>query len=291
MRVARKRHGNPDQASRTPAIVLFQLGDSFAYPVQYLAVSTKPQQGRVIALTFRSIPPWFGCGGTMTPCSAPSQSVTGLLQAIPPDDALIESIRMGETGAFARLIERHNRFCLSRAYSILRNRGDAEDEVQAAWVQAWTHLPSYEGQGSFFAWLNRIVSNQCLMRLRKTRQMPVLSVDEVFESDGAFRLEVIDQRALPEELVGDDEVCHVLNREIYGIPPLLREVLIMRDLRQMALRDIASHLEITIPAAKSRLMRARLELKQRLSKHHGRKGGGTLLENAKRRGAAYVPAR
>jgi RNA polymerase sigma-70 factor (ECF subfamily) len=208
----------------------------------------------------------------------------------PGDDALVESVRMGEPGAFARLMERHHRFCLSRAYSILRNRGDAEDEVQAAWVQAWTHLGSYQGHGSFFAWLNRIVSNQCLMRLRKTRLMPIMSVDEVFESEGSFRLEVIDQRALPEDLVGNDEVSHVLLKEICGIPPLLREVLIMRDLQQMALRDIAEQLEITIPAAKSRLMRARLELKQRLSKHHGQKGGGTLLQNSHRRRAAYVPA-
>jgi len=91
--------------------------------------------------------------------------------------------------------------------------------------------------------------------------------------------------------VGNDEVSHVLTREIRGVPPLLRKVLVMRDLHQMSLHDIAGRLEITIPAAKSRLMRARLELKVRLSKHHGQKGGGTLLQNSRRRGAAYVPAR
>src|SRR5438552_2053575 len=56
------------------------------------------------------------------------------------DDALVEAAKMGETGAFAQLIERYQRLCLSKAYSILRNHGDAEDEVQSAWVQAWTHL-------------------------------------------------------------------------------------------------------------------------------------------------------
>jgi RNA polymerase sigma-70 factor (ECF subfamily) len=210
--------------------------------------------------------------------------------AAQPDDALVESVKRGEEAAFARLIERHNRFCLSKAYSILRNRGDAEDEVQAAWVQAWTHLGSYEGQGSFCAWLSRIVSNQCLMRLRKARSMPLMSVDEVFESEVSFRLEVIDQRALPEDLVGDGEVLHVLIKEIGGVPTLLRQVLIMRDLRQIAIRDIAAHLGISIPAVKSRLMRARLELKQRLSKYHGQRGGATLLQNSSRRRAAYVRA-
>lgn len=206
------------------------------------------------------------------------------------DDDLVELTKMGDAGAFDRLIERHNRFCLSKAYSILRNRGDAEDEVQSAWVQAWTHLASYQGQGAFSAWLNRIVSNQCLMRLRQAKLAQAISVDEVFDSEGSFRLEVIDQRPLPEDALGDDEVLRVLTKEISGVPPLLREVLIMRDLRRLVMRDIAAQLGITVPAAKSRLMRARLELKQRLMKHHGEKGCGTLLQRSDRRRAAYVRA-
>jgi RNA polymerase sigma-70 factor, ECF subfamily len=224
------------------------------------------------------------------PLTVPNDFEASLEMTTLSDDALVALAKTGEVAAFARLIERHHRFCLSRAYSILRNHDDAEDEVQTAWVQAWTHLDSYEGQGCFCGWLSRIVSNQCLMRLRKTRLMPVMSVDEIFESEGSFRLEVIDQTALPEDLVGEDEVSSMLIKEIYGIPPLLREVLVMRDLHQLAMREIAGHLGISIPAAKSRLMRARLELKQRLVKHHGEKGGGTLLQRSGRRRAAYVQA-
>ena len=209
---------------------------------------------------------------------------------IQSDDALVQSAKMGNTGAFAQLIERYQRFCLSKAYSILRNRGDAEDEVQIAWVQAWTHLGSYHGQGSFGAWLSRIVSNRCLMRLRKARFASMTSVDEVFDSEGSFRLEVIDQRALPEQLVGDDQVLQVLKKEIRGVPLLLREVLVMRDLRQLAMRDIAAELGISIPAAKSRLMRARFDLKKRLERHHGERGCGTLLPKRGGPLAAYVRA-
>jgi RNA polymerase sigma-70 factor (ECF subfamily) len=103
-------------------------------------------------------------------------------------------------------------------------------------------------------------------------------------------LEVIDQRALPEQVVGDDEVLHLLEKEIRGVPPLLREVLVMRDLRQLGLRDIAADLGISIPAVKSRLMRARVELKKRLEKHHGERGCGTLLPKAGGALAAYVRA-
>lgn len=197
---------------------------------------------------------------------------------------------MGDTGAFAELIERHQRFCLSKAHSILRNRSDAEDEVQSSWVQAWTHLESYQGHGSFGAWLNRIVSNQCLMRLRKAKFAPMTSVDEVFDAEGSYRLEVIDQRALPEQVVANDEVSRVLNREIRGVPHLLREVLVMRDLRQLLMRDVAANLGITVPAAKSRLMRARIELKKRLEKHGGVRGCDLLLQRSGGRKAAYVRA-
>jgi len=206
------------------------------------------------------------------------------------DDALVDLVKRGDTGAFAQLIERYHRFCLTKAYSILRNRGDAEDEVQSAWVQAWTHLDSYHGHGSFGAWLRRIVSNRCLMRLRKFKLAKMTSVDEVHDSEGSFRLEVIDQRAQPEQAVGDDEVLLLLNKEIHGVPPLLRTVLVKRDLQQLDMRDIAADLGITVPAAKSRLMRARFELKKRLEKHQGERGCGTLFQKPSAPRIAFVRA-
>jgi RNA polymerase sigma-70 factor, ECF subfamily len=235
------------------------------------------------ATAVRSTPqPWL---------NATNDLETWLDPATLSDDALVESARMGEGSAFGGLIERYQGFCLSRAYSVLRNRGDAEDEVQNAWIKAWTHLGSYEGHGSFCAWLSRIVSNQCLMRLRKAKLMPVTSVDHVIDSEGSFRLEVIDQCALPEDLVGDDEVSCVLTKEIRGVPRLLRDVLIMRDFRQLAMRDIAVRLGISIPAAKSRVMRARLELRLQLVKHdRAKEGNGTLLRKLRRRPVTCMQA-
>ncbi len=234
------------------------------------------------------------CSVTAWPIAQPRLSTHDLEGPLEPtiqsDDALVESAKVGDSGAFARLIERYQRLCLSKAYSILRNRGDAEDEVQTAWVLAWTHLASYRDKGSFGAWLSRIVSNQCLMRLRKARLAPMTSVDEVFDSEGSFRLEVIDRGALPEQLVGDREVVHMLKKEIRGVPPLLREVLVMRDVHQLDMRDIAADLAISLPAVKSRLMRARVELKKRLEKRHGNRGCGTLFRKPGGPVAAYVRA-
>ena len=234
------------------------------------------------AITAWSVPqPFF---------NVPDAPVTRPALPHPPDEVLVASAKLGDAAAFERLIERHYRFCLARAFSILRNYSDAEDEVQNACAKAWKHLCQFQGGGTFGGWISRIVSNQCLMRIRERKGMRMVSVDEVFDAEGSFRLEVIDQKALPEEAVGDGEVSRVLNREIRGVPPLLREALIMRDLRQLTMRDIAAQLGISIPAAKSRLMRARQELKLRLAKHHGGRGCGTLLPKSGRCRAAYVRA-
>ncbi len=205
-----------------------------------------------------------------------------------PDEDLVALAKAGDSAAFGKLIERHRRFCMEKAYSILRNRGDAEDEVQNAFAKAWTHLDQFQGAGSFGGWISRIVSNQCLMRIREQQGIRMISIDQVFQSETSYRLEVIDQESLPEDVVGDNEVTQIVKEEIRKVPVLLREPLIMRDLQRLAMRDIAAHLRISIPAAKSRLMRARHELKGRLSKHYARSGHGALLRQSSLERAAYV---
>jgi len=206
------------------------------------------------------------------------------------DEVLVDLAKMGDKVAFERLIERHYRFCMAKAYTYSRNHRDAEDEVQNAFAKAWQYLHQYQGEGSFGGWLSRIVSNECLMRIRERKGARTISVDEVFESEGAFRLEVIDQRALPEDSVADEEVSRMLIREIGRVPASMRDALIMRDLHQCSMREIAAHLGISIPAAKSRLMRARQTLRTRLTKHFGHQGCYTLVRRSSRRKAAFVRA-
>ena len=204
------------------------------------------------------------------------------------DDNLVELARVGDSDAFVELIKRHQRTCLSKAYSISRNLSDAEDDVQGAWIQVWTHLDSYQCQGTFRAWLLRVVTNQCLMRLRKAQSVTMISVDEAFNAQGTYRLELIDRSALPEQSVGGAEVVRVLNEEIGAVPPLLRKVLVMRVLRQLAIQDIADHLGTSIAAAKSRLVRGRAELKKRLGKHGLDRGSSALLQRSEGPRVAYV---
>jgi RNA polymerase sigma-70 factor, ECF subfamily len=204
------------------------------------------------------------------------------------ESELVERARHGDAIAFGELIRRHHNPCLKRAMLMIRNRSDAEDEVQNACWKAFQHLEQYRGEGSFAAWLSRIVENQCLMRIREERNSRFVYLDESTESN--VRIELVGQITDPEDELGWQEVVSLVRREISRIPPLLRNVMLLRDLEQLSMPDVAARLGLSVPAAKSRLMRARMELRSRIRKHCGRKGAGTLMQKAKYNQAAYTRA-
>jgi len=203
----------------------------------------------------------------------------------PIDQSLMTSARHGDMTAFGELIERHRATCLAVASMMLRNRSDAEDEVQNAFCKAFQRLDQYRADGSFRAWLRRIVENQCLMRLRDQRYSRFVCLDASSESMPG--IELVAQATSPEDELGFQEVISLLRREVLRIPPLLRHVMILHDLDQLAIQEVAVQLGVSIPAAKSRLMRARQELRSRIRKHCGRKGAGTLMETSRYAQAAF----
>jgi RNA polymerase sigma-70 factor (ECF subfamily) len=114
------------------------------------------------------------------------------------------------------------------------------------------------------------------MRLRKARRASFLYVDEGAANGEVGTLQLSDVRPTPEAALGDSELTELMHREIGKLPPLLRNVLVMRDLQELSMGDVAQRLGITIVAAKSRLLRARAELRQRLEKHFG-PGGPRMI--------------
>jgi RNA polymerase sigma-70 factor (ECF subfamily) len=219
--------------------------------------------------------------------AAKENSTVGNTSHDPTEEALVAAAKNGDTAAFGELIERHRKASLKRAMMMIRNRNDAEDEIQTAFCKAFQRLDQFRGEGTFAAWLARIVENQCLMRIREARNSRFLYLDK---SSDDVRIELVGQSADPEEEVATDEVVSLLRREVSRIPPLLRKVMLLRDLDEMQMRDVAVRLGLSIPAAKSRLMRARLELRSRISKHCGRKGPGTLIQMTQYSHTAYTRA-
>ena len=202
------------------------------------------------------------------------------------EQELIELARQGDSAAFGELINRHYNMCLKRASSLIRNPTDAEDEVQNACWKAFERLAQFRGEGTFAAWLSRIVENQCLMRIREDRQAHFLYLDQSTEAN--VRVELVAQVPGPEDTLGDEELEYLLQKEISRIPPLLRNVMLLSDVERLPMPDVAARLGVSVPAAKSRLGRARVELRARLKKYCGRRGFSKLTYKTKYGCLAYT---
>jgi RNA polymerase sigma-70 factor (ECF subfamily) len=187
-----------------------------------------------------------------------------------PDPGLVALARQGDQEAFGELIRRHRQRCLDLAMFFLRNHGDAEDEVQNAFSKAYAHLDQYQGGAEFSTWLARIVANQCLMLMRERRRARFLYLDENVDSEDAPPPELPACGPDPEGELAFHEVTTALRTEIRHIPPLLREVILLRDIEELPMAEVAARLGITVPAAKSRLLRARIELRSRLIRHRSK---------------------
>ncbi len=193
------------------------------------------------------------------------------------DDQLVRQSQAGDQHSFSELIRRHQSSCTKLALSVLRDRQDAEDEVQNAMWKAFEHINQFQQDSKFSTWLTRIVVNQCLMRLRQGRRAKFLYIDDTHIGEDLTSLELPDVRISPEQMLGQAEVAEVLQKEIRRIPPLLRNVFLLRDIQELPMPDVAEQLGISVAAAKSRLLRARLELRNRMERHFGRLGPATLM--------------
>jgi len=177
--------------------------------------------------------------------------------------------------AFDELMRRHQMSAMKVAVSIVRDKQDAEDEVQNAFWKAYEHIGQFQRDAKFSTWLTRIVVNQCLMRLRQMRRARFAYIDDPEGEDIAAR-DLRDLRPTPETLLGVSEVAAVLQQEIKHTPPLLRNVFLLRDVENKAMPEVAARLGISVAAAKSRLLRARTELRSRMRRHCGEIGPATL---------------
>jgi RNA polymerase sigma-70 factor (ECF subfamily) len=193
------------------------------------------------------------------------------------DDELVRLCQRGDNPAFAELMKRHHSAAMKLALSIVRDNQDAEDEVQNAFWKAYEHIERFQQEARFNTWLTRIVVNQCLMRLRQTKRARFQYIDDTVVGDEVITLDLEDHSPDPEDELGRREIGEVLTREIRRIPPLLRHVFLMREIQQRPMPEVAAELGISVAAAKSRLLRARAELRNRLRKHCGRMGPATLL--------------
>ncbi|MBV9342746.1 MAG: sigma-70 family RNA polymerase sigma factor [Acidobacteria bacterium] len=185
--------------------------------------------------------------------------------------ALVQAARAGDVGAFEELVRRYDRNIFRIAQHITQNREDAEDVVQDAFFKAYSNLNQFQGQSKFYTWLVRIAVNEALMKLRRRRPERTVSLDEdVKTEDDTVPREVADWSPNPEQQYTQAELREILDRTIHGLPASFRTVFVLRDVEGLSTEETAEALDLSIPAVKSRLLRARLQLRSRLSKYFQR---------------------
>jgi RNA polymerase sigma-70 factor (ECF subfamily) len=193
---------------------------------------------------------------------------------------LVQASKNGDVGAFEQLVKRYDRKLFRIAHSVTHNREDAQDAVQEAFLKAYQHLAEFRGDSQFSTWLIRITLNQSLMNLRKQRKTRELSLDEDFATDeDVIPREVIDWALNPEELYSVSELRNILTRAIEELRPILRVAFVLQDLEGLSTDQTAEVLNLSQSAVKSRLWRARLQLRELLNKYFSKQAESARSES------------
>jgi RNA polymerase sigma-70 factor (ECF subfamily) len=183
---------------------------------------------------------------------------------------LVSAAKAGDASAFEELVNRYERKIFRLGMNITQNREDAEDVMQEAFLKSYTNLARFQGDSRFYTWLVRIAVNEALMKLRKRRPNQ-FSLDEPLNDgeDPVFR-EIEDWGPSPEQKFAQTELNEILNSVIAELDPIFRVAFLLRDVEGISTEETAQILGISEAAVKSRLLRARLKLRQKLNKYFKR---------------------
>ncbi len=198
-----------------------------------------------------------------------SSQTKSTASAIARDDepVLVAAAKGGDAAAFEELVNRYERKIFRLALNITSNREDAEDVMQEAFLKSFQHLGGFQGDSRFYTWLVRITVNEALMKLRKRRPGHV-SLDEPMESEeDLIPREIKDWGPTPEQRFAQTETRQILSDVLQQLDPAFRLVFQLRDIEELSTHEAAEALGISVPAVKSRLLRARLKLRQKLNKY------------------------
>ena len=192
-------------------------------------------------------------------------------QVVKDDEPLlVAAAKSGDIAAFETLVGRYEHKIFRLTQNITQNREDAEDAMQEAFLKAYEHLGEFQGNSRFYTWLVRIAVNQALMKLRKRRPNQVSLDEEVDTGEDMVTRDVEDWGPSPEERYEQTELGQILSTVVGELEPGFRIVFQLRDIEELSTEETAEALGLSVPAVKSRLLRARLKLRQKLNRYFRR---------------------
>jgi RNA polymerase sigma-70 factor (ECF subfamily) len=182
----------------------------------------------------------------------------------------LPALQAGDQRELARLVDIYSVRVYRLALKILNDPQDAEDILQETFLKTMRALPSFEGRSSLSTWIYRIATNEALMLLRKRKHgnssLDDMKYDE--SEEGERELQIIDWCCLPERELISGEARKFLDKAIENLPDLLKLVFILRDIEGLSIRETAEALNLTEVTVKTRLLRARLFLRDKLSTYY-----------------------
>jgi RNA polymerase sigma-70 factor (ECF subfamily) len=191
-----------------------------------------------------------------------------MTKAIEPRDEqqMIVAILAGESHLFHQLIRPYERSVYMMALSFLKNEADAEDAAQEAFLKAYRNLPSFRGESKLGTWLISIALNEARSRLRRMKAVPMESLDGPPDEEGHVSPALLrDWREIPSESLERLEMRQVLQEAISALPPIYREIFLLRDVEELSTAEAVKVLQITPASVKVRLHRARMMLQKSLA--------------------------
>lgn len=192
----------------------------------------------------------------------------------PSDETLVQRAKSGDFAAFEELANRHERRVYAFALKFLRHVQDAEDVTQQAFLSALENIRTFRGESSFLTWLLKIAAHAALKIIRKQRAAQTVSLDVDWDDDDGFRNiphpeYIADWAASPERLIPRRETAALLDSALAQLDEKHRAVFLLRDVEGLSIRDTAETLGITEANTKVRLLRARLQLRETLTRAFG----------------------
>src|SRR5436190_6752170 len=197
------------------------------------------------------------------------QETATSLAGSPPtqnEGALIERIRNGERELFYELIRPYERRVYAAAFAILRNEADAEDAAQEAVLKAFRNIKQFRSEAKFSTWLIQIAINEARMRRRKNHPELIGPIADLQDESGDYvPRDFADWREIPSETLEMKEVRERLAEALASLGQIYRDVFILRDMQHLSIEETASTLKISTASVKTRLLRARLMLRDLLA--------------------------
>lgn len=218
------------------------------------------------------------------PCELKSVELTELEGASDTERALLRRIREGESELFYDLVRPCERAVYGAVYAVVQNEADAEEVAQEAVLKAFSNLHQFRGESRFSTWLVRIAINEARTRARRNRLRAAESLDEAPNDDAGgdyTPICLVDWREIPSDALQRSEVRELLARALASLSQIYREVVMLRDVQQLSISETATILGISQGSVKTRLLRARLQLRDVLAKQLGNNYTSGLCEGKK----------